>query len=65
MKIQTHHIEYDPEWTVDIKGDMHLCLTSIQRTKPTEEEYAILVGFWHAVSHECNRYRKALDAIQR
>ncbi len=62
MKIQTHHIEYQPkEWAVDIKGDMHKCLTAIQRTNPTQEQYAILTGFLHAVTHEWNRYRKYLD----
>ena len=61
MIIQTHHISYDPEWTVDIKGTMHKCLTLIQRTNPTPGQYAILTGFVHAVMYEWNRYRMELD----
>ena len=65
-KIQTHHIEYKPdEWTVDIAAYMHKCVAIIRRSKPTQERYAILTGFMHAVAYEWNRYRRELDIDER
>ena len=61
MRIQTHHIEYDPDWTVDIGAYMHKCITVIQRSGTTEERYAILTGFMHALAYEWNRMRRELD----
>jgi len=61
MIIQKHHIKYEPEWTVDLKGFMHRTITIIQRTNPTPGQYALLTGFMHAVAHEWNRYREVLD----
>ena len=60
-RINTHHITYKPEWTVDITGQMHRLLTTIQRTRTTEEQYARITGFIHALVHEWNRMRRDLD----
>lgn len=61
MNIQTHHIKYEPEWTVDLPGYLHRALSIVQRTQPTEERYALLVNFLHAITFEFNRYREFLD----
>ena len=61
MKLQTHHISYDPEWTVEIQAYQHRCISIIQNTKPTLERYSILVNFVHALNWEVNRYRAFLD----
>ena len=58
---QTHHIIYDPEWTVDIRAYHHKTISIIQRTKSTPEFYADLTSFLHALTWEWNRVRQDLD----
>ena len=53
MKIQGHHIEYKSikhtkDWVVDIPAYMHKAISIMQRTKTTEERYAIFTGVMHA-----------------
>jgi len=60
-KIQGHHITYKPEWIVELTGHSHRCISVIQNTKATPEQYARLVNFQHAVTFECNRMRQELD----
>ena len=59
--LNTHHITYDPEWTVEIPAYQHRTISIIQRTKATEERYALLTNFMHSLAHEWNRMREELD----
>jgi len=62
LKLQTHHISYkDPEWTLELQNHMHRCISIIQHTIPTQERYAFLTNFVHALLWEFNRYRAFLD----
>ena len=56
-----HHITYDPPWEVELTMQMHRCISRIQQTRATPEQYARVVNFWHAVSFEANRMRSELD----
>ena len=60
-QIQNHHITYDPEWEVELTMQMHRCISRIQNTKATPEQYARLINFLHSVSFEANRMRCELD----
>ena len=62
MRLNTHHITYNPAWTVEIQQYQHRCISIIQRTNPTNENYAILINFLHALQWEAVRYRMSLDA---
>lgn len=48
-------------WTVELNGQEHRTITTIQRTNPTPEAYARLINFLHAVMYEANRMRMQLD----
>ena len=58
---QKHHIQYDPEWIVELDGWQHKVVTHLQRMKPTGKNYAAATNFMHAVVHEWNRIRCRLD----
>jgi len=60
-RIQHHHITYDPEWEVELTMQMHRCISRIQNTKATPEQYARVINFLHSVSFEANRMRCELD----
>lgn len=60
-RIQLHHIEYDPEWAVELNMLMHHTISRIQVTKATEEHYADVTNFMHSLAQEWNRMRKELD----
>jgi len=60
-RIQYHHITYDPEWTVELTMQMHRCISRVQQTRATPEQYARVVNFLHSVSFEANRMRQELD----
>jgi hypothetical protein len=60
-RINDHHITYNPQWTVEITGQMHRTITSIQITKATPDHYARLTNFLHSIAHEWNRMRAELD----
>jgi hypothetical protein len=62
MTINRHHITYSPDWVVEINGIQHRTLMAIQSMKATEENYAKLTNFMHAVAWEWNRIRQELDA---
>ena len=59
---QNHHICYDPAWIVELTAQMHKCITTIQITKATEDHYARLTNFLHAITSEWNRMRMELDS---
>jgi len=61
---QKHHIQYDPDWIVELTGWQHKVITHIQRMKPTGKNYAALTNFAHAVMHEWNRIRCQLDTAE-
>ena len=58
---QLHHITYNPEWTIELTNQMHRCISRIQNTKATPEQYARVINFQHAVTFEANRMRQELD----
>ena len=60
-QIQFHHIEYDSEWGVEIGNLMHRCVSRIQQTRATQQQYADVTNFVHAVVAEWNRMRRELD----
>ena len=60
-RLNMHHITYNPEWTVEITNQMHRCISRIQITRATDEQYMRLVNFQHAISYETNRMRQELD----
>jgi len=60
-RIQNHHITYDPEWVVELNGLQHRAISSVQITKATEQAFADLTNFLHAVAFEWNRMREELD----
>ncbi len=61
MRLNEHHIVYDPEWTVDIPAYWHKSISVLQRTKPTPERYAWLTAVVHAIVYIWNEWRMALD----
>ena len=60
-RIQRHHITYDPEWVVEINMLMHRCISRVQQTIATPQQYADLINYQHAVTFEVNRMRQELD----
>lgn len=61
IRTQTHHITYDPEWTVELQNYQHKVITILQNSIPTEERYMWLNDFVHALTWEYNRFRMFLD----
>lgn len=61
MALQTHHISYTPEWTVELNGDMHRVVTTVKRMRATPENYVVVTNLVHSLVAEWNRIRKALD----
>ena len=60
-RIQNHHIAYEPEWMLELNMLQHRTISRIQITKATQEKYAELTNFAHAVLFEWNRMRMELD----
>lgn len=60
-RLQQHHISYEPEWQVELTMQMHRCISRIQITKATTEQYARLTNYIHSLTDEWNRMRKELD----
>jgi len=60
-RIQNHHITYNPEWVVELNGLQHRAISRVQITKATEQAFADLTNFLHAVAFEWNRMREELD----
>jgi len=60
-KIQNHHITYDPEWVIELNLLQHRAISRVQITKATEQAFADLTNFLHAVAYEWNRMRMELD----
>ena len=60
-KINRHHICYEPEWDVELTGQMHRLITTIQNTNASMEQYARITNFVHSVVAEWNRMRMELD----
>jgi len=61
-KLNRHHIDYQyKDWTVEITGQMHRLITVIQNTNASEEQYARITNFVHALTHEWTRIRRELD----
>ena len=58
---QTHHITYEPEWTVEVNGFDHRAITTMQRMKATPANYAQITNVMHAVSKIWNDMRMELD----
>ena len=61
---QRHHITYDPAWTVELNGWQHKVITFIQRMRPTQENYAAVTNFVHALVYEWSRIRCQLDQAE-
>jgi len=61
VRLNVHHITYDPIWEVELTWKMHSVFNAIQRTRATPEQYARLTNFMHAVAYEWNRMRQELD----
>lgn len=59
--MQDHHVTYDPEWTVELNMLMHRAISRIQITRATDQQYADITNFLHAISYEWNRMRMELD----
>lgn len=60
-RIQDHHIAYDPEWSVELNMLMHRTVSRIQTTRATQQQYADVTNFVHAVVAEWNRMRYEMD----
>lgn len=60
-KINVHHITYKPEWTVELTGQQHRVITTLQNTRGSPEQYARWINFMHSLMHELNRMRMELD----
>jgi len=58
---QMHHIRYEPDWTVELTGQMHRLITTIQNTNPSVEQYARITNFIHSIVEEWQRMRRDLD----
>jgi len=54
-KRQTHHITYNPEWTVELTGWQHKVVTHMQRLNPTMENINQATSFLNAVVYEWQR----------
>lgn len=60
-RTQMHHIRYEPDWTVELTGQMHRLITTIQNTNPSPEQYARITNFLHSLVEEWQRMRRDLD----
>ena len=60
-RVNSHHINYETDWSVDLTRQMHTVIGTIQNTKGTVEQYAILTNFVHSLVAEWNRVRMELD----
>lgn len=60
-RAQMHHIRYEPDWTVELTGQMHRVITTIQNTNPSPEQYARITNFVHSIVEEWQRMRRDLD----
>jgi hypothetical protein len=60
-RLQRHHIRYSPEWDVELTGQMHRVITTIQNTNASPEQYARITNFIHSIVEEWNRIRLELD----
>jgi hypothetical protein len=54
-KLQRHHIVYNPEITVGIRGDAHRVLNTIQRTRGSIPQIEWLKDFVMSISYEVVR----------
>ena len=61
-KINVHHICYSPAWKVELTGQMHRLITTIQNTNASDEQYARITNFVHSLMFEWNRIRCELDS---
>lgn len=60
-RLQRHHIKYEPDWDVELTGQMHRVITTIQNTNASAEQYARITNFMHSLVEEWNRIRMELD----
>ena len=61
MRLNNHHISYDPEWEVNVSPHFHKYISIVQRTKATNDSYATLINELHSIIAEVNRQRQELD----
>ena len=52
------------EWALTLPWFMHRPMNIVQRWKPTEERYAHIIAWLHAIQHEANRIRRELDQAE-
>ena len=64
MRLNNHHILYNPEWTVELPQHFHNSISIIQRTIPTPERYMLLNNCDLALQWERIRYHCYLDTGQ-
>ncbi len=60
-RLQRHHVRYKPAWDVELTGQMHRVITTIQNTNASPEQYARITNFLHSLVEEWNRIRMELD----
>jgi len=60
-KPQLHHVDYKNDWIVELTGQMHRVITTIQNTNASPEQYARITNFVHSILFEWNRMRLELD----
>jgi len=60
-RTQMHHIRYDTDWKVELTGQQHRVITTIQNTNASPEQYARITNFIHSILEEWNRMRMELD----
>ena len=52
------------EWIVTLPWFMHQPLIILQRWKATEERYALIINWIHAIFEEAQRLRRELDQAE-
>ena len=52
------------DWTVTLPWAFHRPMIIIQRWKATEERYALIINWKHAIDEEAQRIRRELDQAE-
>ena len=64
VPLNSHHLSYKSEYTVELHAYAHKTLSTIQRTKATPEQLTLLWNFHRAISLELERMALELDTGQ-
>lgn len=61
VRLNSHHLNYEKDYTVELQQYQHEAVTIVQNTIPTPERLVLLFNFIRALNFELERYCQALD----